>query len=59
MAKIIFGVAVGLFIGASASAWAAGIFGSGDLRGWSVTKHGEEICADPYVDRASKEIACD
>ena len=59
MKKFIFGIAIGLFIGASASAWAAGIFGSGDLNGWTVTKDGEEVCSDPSVDMGSKEIECD
>jgi hypothetical protein len=59
MTRLIFGVLVGLFVGASAGAWAAGVFGAGDLTGWSVTKGGEEVCTDPSVDTISKEIACD
>jgi hypothetical protein len=59
MTRFIFGALVGLFVGASAGAWAAGIFGSGGLIGWSVTKDGEEVCTDPSVDTISKEIACD
>jgi hypothetical protein len=59
MTKFIIGVIVGLFLGASVSAYAAGVFGSGTLSGWTVTKDGEEVCSDPSVDTASKELECD
>ena len=59
MAKFIAGVMLGLILGMSATAWAAGVFGSGTLSGWSVTKDGEEVCSDPSVDTGSKEIECD
>jgi hypothetical protein len=59
MRKFVIGMAVGLFIGATVSAWAAGIFGSGELSGWTVTKDGEEVCSDPSVDASSKEIECE
>jgi len=59
MTKFIFGAIVGIVLSMSASAWAAGIFGSGELTGWSVTKDNEEVCSDPTVDTASKEIECD
>ncbi|HMU20651.1 MAG TPA: hypothetical protein PKC48_00095 [Sphingorhabdus sp.] len=32
---------------------------TGYLRGWSVTKGGEEVCYMPYVWVSSKEIECD
>jgi hypothetical protein len=59
MQRFILGVIVGLFLGAAASAYAAGIYGSGTLLGWSVVKDGEEVCSDPEVDTAAKEIECD
>jgi hypothetical protein len=59
MAKFIAGLILGCFVTITASAWAAGVFGSGTLTGWSVTKDGEEVCSDPSVDAASKEIECD
>jgi hypothetical protein len=59
MPRFLSGVAVGIFIGVTASAYAAGIFGSGTLTGWTVTKDGEEVCSDPEVDTAAKEIECD
>lgn len=59
MAKFIAGVMFGLILGTSAAGWAAGVFGSGSLSGWSVTKDGEEVCSDPSVDTSSKEIECD
>ena len=43
MAKFFVGVIVGLFLGASATGYAAGVFGSGTLSGWTVTKDGEEV----------------
>lgn len=59
MKRFMTGIILGLLIGGTASAWAAGVFGSGTLNGWSVTKDGEEICSDPSVDTVSKEIECD
>jgi hypothetical protein len=58
MAKFAGGVVLGLVLGLSASSWAAGVFGSGTLSGWSVTKDGEEVCSDPDVDTVAKEIEC-
>jgi hypothetical protein len=49
----------GLALGASATALASGVFGSGPLNGWTVTKDNEEVCSDPDVDTAAKEIECD
>jgi hypothetical protein len=59
MARFIVGILTGIFLGAAISAYAAGVFGSGTLTGWSVTKDGEEVCSDPEVNTASKEIECD
>jgi hypothetical protein len=59
MAKFIVGVIVGIFLGASVSAYSAGVFGSGTLSGWTVTKDSEEVCSEPSVDMAAKEIECD
>ena len=59
MAKFIGGVVLGLVLGVSATSWAAGVFGTGTLSGWSVTKDGEEVCSDPSVDAGAKEIECE
>jgi hypothetical protein len=59
MRKFVAGLLLGLCLGGSTAAWAAGVFGSGPLSGWSVTKEGEEVCSDPGVNIASKEIECD
>jgi hypothetical protein len=59
MAKFIAGMLLGLFLGGSATALAAGVFGDGYLSGWSVTKDGEEVCSDPSVSTGTKEIECD
>ena len=59
MTKIIYGVIIGLFIGTSASAWAAHLFGSGTLNGWTVTNQGEPICVNPTVDKSVNEIDCE
>jgi hypothetical protein len=59
MARFIVGLIAGIILGSIASAYAAGIVGSGSLTGWTVTKDGEEVCSDPDVDRIAKEIACD
>jgi len=59
MARFLSGVALGIFIGIAASSYAAGIFGSGTLTGWTVTKDGEEVCSDPEVDTEAQEIECD
>lgn len=53
------GLLLGLVIGGSATAIAAGVFGTGALNGWTVTKEGEEVCSDPDVDTSAKEIECD
>jgi hypothetical protein len=59
MVKFIAGLILGTFLSFAATSWAAGVFGSGTLSGWSVTKDGEEVCSDPSVDTGSKEIECD
>ena len=59
MPRFLLGVVFGVFLGVAASAYAAGVFGSGTLDGWTVTKEGEEVCSDPEVDIAAKEIQCD
>jgi hypothetical protein len=53
------GLLVGLVLGGSASAWAAGCFGYGMARGWTVTKDGDEVCSDPNISDATHEIECD
>jgi hypothetical protein len=59
MRKFMTGLALGLILGGSAAAFAAGVFGSGALSGWTVTKDSEEVCSDPSVDVGAKEIECD
>jgi hypothetical protein len=59
MARFIAGMMLGIFIGFAASSYAAGIFGSGILHGWTVTKDDDEVCADPAVDTGIKEIECE
>jgi hypothetical protein len=59
MRKFASGLLLGLLLGGSTAAWAAGVFGSGSLSGWTVTKEGEKVCSDPGINIASKEIECD
>jgi hypothetical protein len=59
MKRFIAGVMLGIFIGLAATSYAAGVFGSGTLTGWTVVKDGEEVCSDPEVDAGAKEIECD
>jgi hypothetical protein len=59
MARFIIGVVVGVFIGSAATSYAAGVFGSGYLTGWTVVTDGEEVCSDPYVWDGTKEMECD
>ena len=58
MRKFAIGLISGLLFGGSMTAFAAGVFGSGSLNGWTVTKEGEEVCSDPDVDVDGKEIVC-
>jgi len=58
MSKFMMGLLVGLMLGSGVAAIAAGVFGSGELTGWSVMMDGEEVCTDPDTDVASKEILC-
>jgi hypothetical protein len=44
MAKFIIGVVVGIFLGASASAYGAVAAGSGTLSSWTVAKNSENVC---------------
>jgi hypothetical protein len=58
MSRFVAGLIVGLFLGACASAYAAGCFGNGTAHGWTVTKGGDEVCSDPDIDNDTKEIQC-
>ena len=58
MSRFVAGLVVGLFLGACASAYAAGCFGNGTAHGWTVTKDGDEVCSDPDIDNDAKEIQC-
>jgi hypothetical protein len=59
MTKFIAGLILGTFLSFAATSWAAGVFGSGTLSGWTVSKDGEEVRSDPSVDTNAKEIECD
>jgi hypothetical protein len=59
MTKFLAGLILGIFLSLAATSWAAGVFGSGTLTGWTVTKDGEKVCSDPEVDISGKEIECD
>ena len=59
MNRFIMGLLFGIFIGLAGSTYAAGVFGSGTLNNWTVTKDGEEVCTDPEVDTRAKEIQCE
>jgi hypothetical protein len=60
MRRFFVGVVLGAFIGSATTAVAAQIVGStGYLMGWTVEIDGEEVCEDPYVWTATKEIDCD
>jgi hypothetical protein len=54
MAKFSTGMLPGIALGLTAEAWAAGVYGSRTLLGWTVTKDGEEVCSDPLVNIAGK-----
>jgi hypothetical protein len=53
MAKFIVGVVVGIFLGASASAYGAVAPGSCTLSGWAVAKDGEDVCVGRNTTEAS------
>lgn len=60
MVRFIAGVLLGLVLGLAGSSLAAIVVGKdGPLDGWTVSKDGEEICSDPTVTIATKEIECD
>mgnify|MGYP001248757880 CR=1 FL=1 len=59
MSRFAAGLVVGLVLGACASVYAAGCFGSGTAHGWTVVKDGDEVCSDPQIDNSSKEIECE
>ena len=59
MKQFVAGIAIGLVIGASATAGAAVCAGTGYAIGWEVTKDGNELCSDPYIWASTREIECD
>jgi hypothetical protein len=59
MVRFIAGMALGLALGSSVAALAAGVFGSGSLDGWKVTQGGQEVCVDPDVVQPTRTIECD
>lgn len=58
MRKFAFGFITGLLLG-FAGPVAAAIVGPRYLLGWSVTKDGDEVCSDPFIWPATREIECD
>lgn len=59
MRKFLTGFAAGiLFASATAAAAASMVGSSGYLRGWTVTKDGEEVCYMPYAWVSTREIEC-
>jgi len=57
---LILGFVLGLVVGGGGTALAQKIIGgNGFLFGWTVTAGGDEICSDPWVWTAIKEIECD
>jgi len=59
MRNMFLGLVAGIVLSASVSAMAAGVFGNGYMMGWTVMVNGEEVCSDPFVYPASREIECD
>ena len=59
MMRFAAGLIVGLLLGACASAYAARCIGDGTAFGWTVTQNDDEVCSDPTINTASKEIECD
>lgn len=60
MHKYLIGFLAGALFSLSATSFAARLVGDvGYLFGWSVTVDGEEVCDDPYIWTATKEIECD
>lgn len=55
------GLVLGLLLGGATAAWAAPRITGGDgyLLGWEVTGEDGEVCSDPYIWTATKEIECD
>jgi hypothetical protein len=58
MRQLALGLILGIAIGASITAFAAGLYGDGVLAGWSVIKDGQQVCTDPTVSTDVKEIEC-
>ena len=70
MVRFVSGIVIGLVLGATASAYAASILGSGTLTGWTVMQTDyvpfgddfvpmeREVCSNPTVDAKSKVIEC-
>ena len=57
MLRFVSGFVMGIVAGTTFAAFAAGVFGEGYLRGWSVTnKDGAEVCSEPYVWTDKKEL---
>ena len=59
MKKYLTGFICGILIGAAGSVFAARfVGGNGYLIGWDVSVNGEDVCTDPYIWVATREIEC-
>ena len=59
MQRFVLGMLLGTFLGLTASAYAAGIFGSGNSCGLDGDEGRRGSRSEPSVDTNSKEIECD
>jgi hypothetical protein len=60
MLRFVSGFVVGMVTSTTLAGLAAGVFGEGYLRGWSViNKDGAEVCRDPYVWTDKKALQCE
>jgi hypothetical protein len=59
MKRYALGFLAGLTLGVATTAVAATALGDRYLMGWAVTVRGRQICQDPFIWSATKEIECD
>jgi hypothetical protein len=60
MTRVLIGFVLGVGSALTVSAMAQRIVGrDGYLFGWTVTVDGRELCSDPFIWTATREIECD